>query len=388
MAVRSYLAESWSATEFGTPDLEKYASKLMYDDTRNGVQVMALLSLVVQLCVPIIILNFSLQSVHIYTYIMIALLSIHVLVSAHFVTDIRALHCLGMVLLILSALAVAFLAHRTGQLNIGMMAAIIMLFISMPLVPWGTREAVTVIGLTYLLLTASLISVPGKFDHTSLWALQALVIGTSFIVTVIVAKNAYLRKQDIRSRFELENARRSMEILSLKDHLTGAWNRRYLETRFDSIVERSRASGRTLHIAVLDIDDFKLINDSYGHHQADEILAKLGEIFMRHLGDDGCLVRLGGDEFQIIYSGSDLRSLVDAAVAELQLTLPASAPEKGDTVTLSAGFTSVAPGATATLDDLYKDADHALYCAKQGRLSVRPMAGAMKQLAQTGSWRL
>lgn len=384
----TYLSDTWSATDFRAAEITSYAEEMMCTDTRHGVQVMALLSLLMQLCVPLFVLKLGIGSTQVYTYMLLGLLSLHVLISANFVTDIRALQFLGMVLLLVSALAITFLAHRTGTLHIGMMAAVVMLFIAMPLVPWGLREAVTIIALTYVLLTSSLVSIPGRFDAASLWTLQMLILGTSLIVTVVVARNAYARKQDIRTRFQLEQARRAMEMLSLKDPLTGAWNRRYLDTRFAAIATTSRRKGKTLHVAVLDIDDFKIINDTCGHHHADEILECLGEVFTRHLGNDGYFVRLGGDEFQILYTGNGLRGVIDAAIEELQSRLPIAAATGMDAITLSAGFTSAAPGEHADLDQLYKAADKALYVAKQSRPSThKPLPAPVPQYA-TGTWKL
>ena len=388
MTAMTYLSDTWSATDFRTAEITSYAEAIMCTDTRHGVQVMALLSLLMQLCVPLFVLKLGIGSTQVYTYMVLGLLSLHVLISANFVSDIRALQFLGMVLLLVSALAITFLAHRTGTLDIGMMAAVVMLFIAMPLVPWGLREAATIIALTYVLLTSSLVSIPGRFDAAALWTLQLLILGTSLIVAVVVARNAYTRKQDIRTRFQLEEARKAMEMLSLKDHLTGAWNRRYLDTHFGAIAAACRRDGKALHVAVLDIDNFKVINDTCGHHHADEILECLGEVFSRHLGSEGYLVRLGGDEFQILYSGEDLRGVIDAAIAELQRRLPIAAATGMDAITLSAGFTSAAPGEHADLDQLYKAADKALYVAKKARppRSARD-TDCVPQFA-TGTWKL
>ena len=101
-----------------------------------------------------------------------------------------------------------------------------MLFVAIPLVPWALRETSIVIGLAYLLLTSSLVAVPGRFNVESLWALQLLVFGAAVIVLVITGRNTFIRKHDMRARFELENAHTEMELLTMQDHLTGAWNRR------------------------------------------------------------------------------------------------------------------------------------------------------------------
>ena len=176
-----------------------------------------------------------------------------------------------------------------------------------------------------------------------------------------------------------------MELLSLKDHLTGAWNRRFLADRFPGIARQCQTSDQTLHVAVLDIDDFKGINDRHGHHIGDEILIRLASIFTRHLGSDGYLVRLGGDEFQIIYCGDGLDKLIDHAVADLQEEPISSDLAASGRVTLSAGIVSAPPGTKAELETLYKAADRALYDVKHDRSSnVRQFSF----LTRTGSWQL
>lgn len=387
MAITAYLTDAWSVTDFRSAELNGYAEDLMRLDTRRGVQILALLSLLMHLCLSIIVVYNAVGSLYLYTHLMLAILSVHILVSVSFVADIRTMQVLGMILLIVSALAITLLAHRSADLNTGMMAAVIMLFIAIPLVPWALRETAVVIGLTFLLITSSLMSVPGRFESDALWALQLLILGSTIVVAVVVCRNTYVRKQEIRMRFDLENAHREMEMLSMKDHLTGAWNRRYLDDQFPEIAEKCRQQNKTLHIAVLDIDNFKGINDSYGHQLADQVLICLGRIFEAHLGDDGCLIRLGGDEFQILYCGHDLEELIAEAVAELQ-SVPVARRLRGKRqITLSAGFSSTGPEEFAELDTLYKAADNALYSAKQSRNPGTQRDG-VDPLTQTGAWKL
>lgn len=385
MAISRYLANVWSATDFGDPDLSGYAEKQMRKDTRIGVQMMALLSLLLQLIVAMFLLSQDLGGVYLYTNVILGIFSLHILVSAAFVSDVRALHVLGMSFLIIGALAITFLAHRAGDLNIGMMAAIVMLFIAIPLVPWALREAVTVVGLTYLLMTSSLVSVPGRFAPGSLWVLQTLLLGAAVVVIIVASRNTFIRKQDIRARFELENAHSEMELLSMQDHLTGAWNRRFLDENFADLAQQCLAKKQTMHIAILDIDDFKGINDMFGHQVGDKILINVADTFVRLLSGRGRLVRLGGDEFLIVYCGDDLDELIETAIAELQRGTIAAELAAEHSVTLSAGIASTEPGQLADLEAMYKSADRALYSEKQNRPAGADPGAA---LTRTGKWQL
>ncbi len=388
MGATPYLTEVWSATDFRNAELNSYAEPEIREDTRVGVQILASLSLLVHIFIWLLISRMGASALTQYSLFVLAVLSVHVLVSANFVNDVRALQGLGMVLLVVSALAIVFMAHRRGDLSIGMMAAIIMLFISVPLVPWALREATTVVILTVALLTASLISVPGRFNPEAFWLLQMLVLGSVVVVGVLVARNTAVRKQDIRTQFELDTARKEMRLLSLKDHLTGAWNRRYLEMQFPKLAEECRENGQTLHVAVLDLDDFKGINDAYGHQLADQVLARLGSVFIQNLGGKGCLIRLGGDEFLILYRDDDLEGLIKRTVEELHYEPSIKEIARERTISLSAGFASAGPNDEADAKRLYMIADKALYSMKRERKPVRPDDDLDDTINRTGRWDL
>ncbi len=388
MAVKDYIADIWSATDFRNAELARYAEPEIREETRHGVQIMASLSLFINIGVWLFVSMNGAGSLHTYSHLALAALSLHVLISARFVDDIRALQGLGMVLLVVSALAIILIAHRTSDLSIGMMAAIVMLLISVPLVPWALRDAAIVVVLTILLLISSVMSVPGRFELESIWLLQLLVLGSAIVVGLLVAKNTAVRKQDMRARFELEKARREMELLSLRDHLTGAWNRRYLETEFPKIAEKCRKERKILHIAVLDIDDFKRINDDFGHQLADQVLASLGSVFIRRLGSNGHLVRLGGDEFLILYCENDLEELISQTVDELHNEPAISQIARVCTISLSAGFASAGPNEKAEPKQLFVTADKALYAMKRQRQRTRPVEELDDTVNRTGRWTL
>ncbi len=385
MAISTYLAKVWSATDFGDSELSEYAEAQLCDDTRIGLQTMAGLSLVMQLGIAIFSWYRGLGGLYVSTSVLFGLLSLHVLISARFLHEVRALQTLGMVFLTIGALSLTVLAHRAGELHMGMMAATVMLFVAIPLVPWALRETSAIIGIAYLLLTSSLIAVPGRFSTESLWVLQLLVLGAAIVVLVITGRNTFIRKQDLHARFDLESAHEAMELLSMQDHLTGAWNRRYLDEKFSEFAERCQKQGKTLQVAVLDIDDFKGINDLFGHQVGDKILINVADTFVRHLGSCGRLIRLGGDEFEILYCGDDLDALIDNAISALQdATIAAElAGEHG--VTLSAGIACAEPGQAPNLEALYRTADRALYLAKQNRPAA---AESNTKFMRTGKWKL
>lgn len=385
MAISTYLAGVWSATDFDDPAITRYAEAQIIKDTRLGVQTMAGLALLMLAVVSATLLYRGLGSIYLKTSLLVAALSLHVYVSAALTKDVRSLHALGITFLVIGALAITLLAHRTGSLDIGVIAAVAMLFTAIPIVPWALREASVVIASTYLLLTLSLASVPGRFASDSFWVLQLLVLGAAVIAFIVTARNTFIRRRNIRARFELENARNELEQLSMKDHLTGAWNRRFLDKNFDRIAAECAAQKRALHVAVLDLDDFKGLNDNFGHHVGDRILINVARTFLAHLENKGYLIRMGGDEFQIIYTGDGLDWLIEQAISQLQQGTVAGELDDQHFITLSTGIASTQPGQRVDLETMYKKADRALYAAKENKPAP---SSEPPLLTRTGTWKL
>jgi len=171
------------------------------------------------------------------------------------------------------------------------------------------------------------------------------------------------------------------ERLSVTDPLTGAWNYRYFERRFEQEIERSRRFGRVLALLMLDIDHFKSVNDRFGHQRGDEVLVEFRNRVTGSVRDIDTFARYGGEEFVLILPETNLEG--GLAVAEkLRVAthrtpfcadiggsggLKSSPPEGGVRLTVSIGVACFPEHATAT-EELLRAADEALYEAKlQGR---------------------
>jgi diguanylate cyclase (GGDEF)-like protein len=147
--------------------------------------------------------------------------------------------------------------------------------------------------------------------------------------------------------------------LALTDPLTGLGNHRHFHDRLERELEDSAAQGYPLSLCLIDIDDFKRINDRFGHPGGDKVLAQLAT----NLRQGGEAFRLGGDEFAILLPGRDEAGAKIAAEAIVDRIADTDVPPAGP-VTISAGI------ATAPLDELDRDelvrrADSALYWAKE-----------------------
>jgi GGDEF domain-containing protein len=305
-------------TRFGTQDLSAYAEDLVVADARKGITILGLLSLLLLSAAALLYAWLGYDTSYVYTCALLALLALHISVSARALTESKVLYLLGITLLVVCSMAFVLLAHKHGSFNTPLFATVVLLFMVLPLVPWGLREATVVVCLVYLLVTLSTLAVQGRFDAESLWVLQFLMLAAGVTSLTVIARGVDIRKHDIKTRYELEQAHRRMEDLSFKDPLTGAWNRRFLDQRFRTIVDRFRAAGGAYHLALIDVDDFKQLNDGHGHDYGDLTLRRLVAVFAEQLGDDGYLVRMGGDEFSALFCSDDPEGLIWAGLEALQ----------------------------------------------------------------------
>ena len=365
MTLRAKIAKLWSATEFESPELSRYADGFMLIETRRGLMAMALLSLVMHISLLVAHGWVDMGSQYARTSGLLAALSLHVLISAYFTKEIRVLHMLGTALLVISAAALMLLAHSTGSLSPILMAGLVMVLMAIPLVPWGLRESVMIVGLTYLMLTGSSISVPGRFDPVSLWSLQYLILAAAVIATILVARTVGIRKVDLGRRFDLEMAHDELQLLSNRDPLTGAWNRRFLEQKFDEVVEKAHQSNKPVQFALMDVNGFKQINDNLGHEYGDTILRHLADVFSDNLPGTGYLIRLGGDEFAVLLFGENCREVVSRCLKHLATDPKLLAPTGSQPVQVSVGFADLHPGDEIDLTTLYRRADAEMYSAKR-----------------------
>jgi diguanylate cyclase (GGDEF)-like protein len=155
--------------------------------------------------------------------------------------------------------------------------------------------------------------------------------------------------------------------LSMRDPLTGLYNRRFLEESMSREVPRALRLKQTVGVIVLDLDHFKQLNDSHGHDAGDYVLARVGELLRNatRAGDIAC--RFGGEEFGVILPGATLevaRMRAEALRAAFQaMTFELEGVDLGS-FTLSAGVAVLSPAETDWAAVL-READRALYAAKQ-----------------------
>jgi len=351
-------------TGFASEDVAMYAQKLTVQDARQGLLMLSILLLGLFGIEIGFHAHFGLERMHVYTLGLLALLCIHVAVSSRALRDTKSIYLLGATLLMVSGTAFVLLAHHTATLSMALFASVTVLFMVIPLVPWGLREGLIVATLIYGTFTVSTWSAPTGFDHTALWALQYIMLSAGLVSLALVMRNASVRKADISTRYELEKAHHQMMHLSHKDPLTGAWNRRYLKIAFANKVAGWQAGNKKCHFALLDIDNFKPINDGCGHDYGDTVLRCVADGFKKVAGTEGSLVRMGGDEFALLFVAEDPVGLIESGVAAARNCSPLPQEFNGLTLEMSVGMVSIPPGTEATQNNAYREADLALYEAK------------------------
>jgi two-component system cell cycle response regulator len=180
-------------------------------------------------------------------------------------------------------------------------------------------------------------------------------------VRAICDRSRMQRELRNKLRFALENA--------AHDPLTGLFNRRFFERRLREESAHARRHKRPFAIVLLDLDHFKLVNDTYGHEDGDRVLRHLAEVVQSSLREDDVACRYGGEEFVLLLratSGTAARVVANrlrSSLAQKPITMgPKNEPRH---VTFSAGVAAADERNQFAAEDIVARADAALYRAKR-----------------------
>jgi diguanylate cyclase (GGDEF)-like protein len=157
---------------------------------------------------------------------------------------------------------------------------------------------------------------------------------------------------------------------ALTDELTGLPNRRAFFIALDEIVQEAERTGGTFDVCFVDVDEFKNINDQFGHSEGDIALQDVAHVLRHRFGESSVIGRLGGDEFAVIYVGAE-RLATETVSNEVALLLAelADAAERVCAVELSVGVSPYSRGDTP--DSLVQRADRSMYGEKRARSEAR-----------------
>ncbi|MEM8750110.1 MAG: PleD family two-component system response regulator [Pseudomonadota bacterium] len=209
--------------------------------------------------------------------------------------------------------------------------------------------------------------------------MRAIDLGVNDYITRPVEPNeleARVRTQVRRKRLNdrlRASVQNTMEM-AVKDSLTGLSNRRYFDNHMQGLVNQAQVGGRSLSLIVIDIDHFKLVNDTYGHQAGDEVLKTFAERLSKIVRGKDLACRFGGEEFVVAMPDTD-RDLAFVVADRMRKEIAAhpfvvDSGAQQIAVTVSAGVSALL-GRDDTIEALLRRADDALYVAKRsGRNQV------------------
>jgi diguanylate cyclase (GGDEF)-like protein len=155
---------------------------------------------------------------------------------------------------------------------------------------------------------------------------------------------------------------------SVTDELTGLFNRRRFDEVLDTEVERAKRFGHSMALVLLDIDDFKLVNDTYGHQQGDVVLREVARVLRESVREIDEPARYGGEELAVVLPGTDLHGAYLLAERVRQgveaLRMPLMVADGEIQITASLGVAAL-PESADDQDGLVAAADAAMYDAKR-----------------------
>ncbi|WP_432470921.1 diguanylate cyclase domain-containing protein [Amphritea sp. HPY] len=183
-----------------------------------------------------------------------------------------------------------------------------------------------------------------------------------------------ISKQAIRANLLLQReieehiqSKKQVQHLALHDHLTGVANRRHFEDHAENMIEAAETFG----IIFIDLDDFKQVNDSFGHKIGDQVLRVVAERISRQIKSSDFVARLGGDEFCILIQGGDTRASLNRVARDIAsaFSAPILIEDLQLQLTCSTG-SALYPDNALELDALISIADHRMYDHKKNSKPV------------------
>lgn len=193
-----------------------------------------------------------------------------------------------------------------------------------------------------------------------------LTILIHLVLTPFIYFNFHLIDELMRSQSELYR-------LSIVDSMTQSFNRRHFIERLEQIFEDAMRFDRPFAVIIFDLDDFKRINDQYGHHVGDAVLAHVSQLCRANSRSTDIFARYGGEEFAYILPNATAAKAMEFAerirlrIADSPLILQGEPVS----VTMSAGVRAFSPSSIQNISILLGQADKALYAAKETKNCVR-----------------
>ena len=196
-------------------------------------------------------------------------------------------------------------------------------------------------------------------------ATLSVLLGEAFFIFSPLASEVIRQEKAVRRQ------QTELTYSAFHDQLTGLFNRRYLRHYVETLTERSTSGASPRYCAiVIDLDNFKTINDSNGHETGDKILCAVASVLGQELRDGDLAFRIGGDEFLVILP-TDLVETAQIVAARFKTKLMKARTPEPSFCVVSASFGIATSSQAATFDEVVANADLALYASKAaGRNAV------------------
>lgn len=200
-------------------------------------------------------------------------------------------------------------------------------------------------------------------------ATNFIKIGANDYIDKPYKKTAVITR--VNSTLHILDLFKQTKELSFKDFMTGAYNRRYFYSSGQAIFDKAKRDNRDVSIAMIDIDKFKNINDTYGHDIGDLCIIKVVELFKSQLRSSDLICRFGGEEFVVLLeniSKKDVYNLFEKVRKSIEKYI-LKTTEHRISFSVSIG---ISYGMQETIDDMIKISDEALYyCKENGRNQIK-----------------
>jgi diguanylate cyclase (GGDEF)-like protein len=247
-----------------------------------------------------------------------------------------------------------------GELGVMSIWMFLLVQISFDIPP--LQNALTVIPYAALFLILS-----AQSKSMERWYTDAMYTHISVFVGLFISHHqTKLALDNVIAQSNLQKANFALYHTATTDELTGLMNRRMLFDRYDAILRACERAGGNMACVVLDIDDYKQFNDSYGHPEGDILLRRIGEVLRRFSHEYNIDIgRIGGEEFLAVWPEEDIRHCEQVAEelrrAIEQMAIPHTGAIDHDRVTISVGLCVLS---CDLAQSAYIYADKALYRAK------------------------
>lgn len=268
-------------------------------------------------------------------------------------------------------------AERRPRFRLRLLAAVVM--------------AVGITGMHYTGMAAAhydptaMIMADAALSPAQLAIAIAMIASSVMLMALLMAVyDSHLASRTARLAMSLKHANRELKSMVSRDPLTRLPNRLLLEQRLEQVLQRAQRNDGSLSVLFVDLDRFKAVNDSMGHHVGDLLLKLVASRLKASTRDSDTISRVGGDEFMIVTAAGTSRAESEALAKRVTESLGTPFQLEGHIVRISCSVgISVYPGDGDTPHDLMVHADAAMYHAKDmGRNNLQFYEQGMSSVAE------